>query len=152
MIAMAITQIHTHRRNGHRSWRVCGADVYLLDATRPRTLEWMEAPTQRRQRGAANATTSRLGAIPIAGSRTVTLEDGNSPIQRSNASRDQNGQKANRGRRSHETRFNQITFDQITFDQITFDQITFDHITFDSREREGGLPEHAMVASHGLTK
>ena len=71
---MAITQIHTHRRNRHGSWR--DGEGGALDAPRPRILDWMEAPTQGRQRRAAKETTTRFGAIPNAGLRTVSLEDG----------------------------------------------------------------------------
>ena len=72
--AMAITQIHTHRRNRHGSWR--DGEGGALDAPRPWTLDWMEAPTQRRRQRAAKATTSRLGAICTAGLRTAPLDDG----------------------------------------------------------------------------
>ena len=71
--AMAITQINTHRRNRHGSWR--DGEGGALDAPRPRTLDWMEAPTQRRQRRAAKATSSRLGTKCNAGLRTAPLED-----------------------------------------------------------------------------
>ena len=47
-LAMAITQIHTHRRNRHGSWR--DGEGGALDATRPGLPERKEAPTQRRQR------------------------------------------------------------------------------------------------------
>ena len=73
MIAMAITQINTHRRNRHGSWR--DGEGGALDAPRPRTLDWREEPTQRRQRRAAKVTTSRLGTKRYAGVRTALLED-----------------------------------------------------------------------------
>ena len=50
---MAITQIHTHRRNRHGSWR--DGEGGALDAPRPRMLDRMAAPAQRRQRRAARS-------------------------------------------------------------------------------------------------
>ena len=70
-IAMAITQIQTHRRNRHGSWR--DGEGGAFDFPRPSILDWREAPTQRRQRGAEKASISRLEA---AGLRIAALEDG----------------------------------------------------------------------------
>ena len=76
MIAIAITQIHTHRRNRHGSWR--DGEGGALDATRhtdPRMDGGADAAAPAES---SKATTSRLGANPIAVSRTVQLEDGSS--------------------------------------------------------------------------
>ena len=83
--AKAITQIHTHRSNRHGSWR--DGEGGALDSRAPRILDWMGAQTQRRQRRAVKATTSRLGVITPLGCGPQRWRTAASQRQRSQRAR-----------------------------------------------------------------